>query len=262
MENEFENTHIEETQTTNETTNVQMDNNSQPMDQQPRKRTCKCCGNPMRCLVIVNIVLLIGLIVLYIFHFTGVGTHSKVNTNAKAPVVGQNGTLKIAYVNSDSLIAKYQYAQDLEAELKAYKESQERNYQQQMANFQNDYQKLQTEYQEYLKTGDQLTLTQQKAKEKEFENRKNQLEQRAAKMQGLEGELTMKIQEKVATENERMLNAIFAFIREYNEANQQFDVILRKTMNDSPTLYVNPGMDITDEIINGLNEEYKNIKKQ
>ena len=62
-------------------------------------------------------------------------------------------------------------------------------------------------------------------------------------------------------ENTKLLNAIFAFIREYNNENQQFDIILRKTFNDSPTLYLNPAMDITDEIVNGLNEEYKNLKK-
>ena len=62
------------------------------------------------------------------------------------------------------------------------------------------------------------------------------------------------------SENTKLLNAIFAYVREYNAANQQFDIILRKTFNDSPTLYLNPAMDITDEIVNGLNEEYKSVK--
>ena len=57
-----------------------------------------------------------------------------------------------------------------------------------------------------------------------------------------------------------LLNRIFAFVREYNADNQQFDIILRKTFNDSPTLYMNPAMDITDEIIEGLNNEYKTVK--
>ena len=35
---------------------------------------------------------------------------------------------------------------------------------------------------------------------------------------------------------------------------------MRKTFNDSPTMYINPAMDITDEIIEGLNEEYKSVK--
>ena len=79
-------------------------------------------------------------------------------------------------------------------------------------------------------------------------------------MSTLEQELSAKILERQMTENTKLLNAIFAYVREYNAANQQFDIILRKTFNDSPTLYLNPAMDITDEIVNGLNEEYKQVK--
>ena len=94
-----------------------------------------------------------------------------------------------------------------------------------------------------------MTLTQQQQKEAE-------LKQRADRMSTLEQELTSKIMERQMTENTKLLNAIFAFIREYNAANQQFDIVLTK----SASLYANPGMDITNEIVDGLNEEYKNVK--
>ena len=197
-------------------------------------------------LIICNAVLLLGLIGIYVIHFTGVGTKSKVNADAVAPLQKEGG-LTIAYVNTDTLLAKYQYAIDMEQELLAYKDQQEALGRKQMEQFQNDYQ-------DYLKNGANMTLTQQQNKEAE-------LKQRAERMSTLEQELTAKIMERQMAENTKLLNAIFAFIREYNAANQQFDIILRKTFNDSPTLYLNPAMDITDEIINGLNEEYKNLKK-
>ena len=197
-------------------------------------------------LIICNAVLLLGLIGIYIIHFTGVGTKSKVNADATAPLVKEGG-LTVAYVNTDTLLAKYQYAIDMEKELLAYKDQQEKAGRQQMEQFQKDYQ-------DYLQTGSTMTLTQQQAKEEE-------LKKRAEKMSTLEQELTAKIMERQMSENTKLLNAIFAYIREYNEANQQFDIILRKTFNDSPTLYLNPAMDITNEIVNGLNEEYKNLKK-
>lgn len=197
-------------------------------------------------LLICNAVLLLGLIGIYVIHFTGVGTKSKVNSDAVAPLQKEGG-LTIAYVNTDTLLAKYQYAIDMEKELLAYKDQQEALGRKQVEQFQNDYQ-------DYLKNGANLTLTQQQAKEAE-------LKQRADRMSTLEQELTSKIMERQMSENTKLLNAIFAFIREYNAANQQFDIILRKTFNDSPTLYLNPAMDITDEIVNGLNEEYKNLKK-
>ena len=196
-------------------------------------------------LIICNAVLLLGLIGIYIIHFTGVGTKSKMNVDATAPLEKEGG-LTIAYVNTDTLLAKYQYAIDMEQELLAYKDQQEAYGRQQMEKFQNDYQ-------EYLKNGANMTLTQQQQKEAE-------LKQRAEKMSTLEQELSAKILERQMSENTKLLNAIFAYVREYNAANQQFDIILRKTFNDSPTLYLNPAMDITDEIVNGLNEEYKQIK--
>ena len=196
-------------------------------------------------LIICNAVLLLGLIGIYIIHFTGVGIKSKVNADATAPLEKEGG-LTIAYVNTDTLLAKYQYAIDMEQELLAYKDQQEAYGRQQMEKFQNDYQ-------EYLKNCASMTLTQQQQKEAE-------LKQRADKMSTLEQELSAKILERQMSENTKLLNAIFAYVREYNAANQQFDIILRKTFNDSPTLYLNPAMDITDEIVKGLNEEYKQIK--
>lgn len=204
----------------------------------------KCCCNT--CLLACNIVLLLGLIVLYILHFTGTGIPSKHNPDATEPVIAEDGVLKVACVDSDTLLAKYQYAIDLQAELNAYKDAQEKSYQQQMTQFQKDYQN-------FIQTGDKMTLSQQEAKEAE-------LKARAEKLGTLEAELTSKVMEKQMNSNIELLNRIFAFVREYNKDNQQFDIILRKTFNDSPTLYMNPAMDITDEIVEGLNNEYKSVK--
>ena len=63
-------------------------------------------------------------------------------------------------------------------------------------------------------------------------------------------------------ESEKMTKAVYAFIREYNAANQQFDLILSRSFSSSPILYGNEGMDITDEIVKGLNEEYAKIKAE
>lgn len=196
-------------------------------------------------LIACNAILLLGLIGIYVIHFAGIGTKSKVNADATEPLIKEGG-LTVAYVNTDTLLAKYEYAIDMEKDLYAYKDQQEAYGRKQMEQFQNDYQ-------DYLKNGASMTLTQQQKKEAE-------LKQRAEKMSTLEQELSAKILERQMSENTKLLNAIFAYIREYNAANQQFDIILRKTFNDSPTLYVNPAMDITDEIVNGLNEEYRNVK--
>ena len=162
-----------------------------------------------------------------------------------APLVKEGG-IKVAYVDTDTLMAKYQYAIDMTEELLAYKNQLEKNGRSQIEKFQNDYQ-------DYLKNGDKLTLTQQQKTETD-------LKARAERMQILEQELSSKVLERQSEENNKLLNAIFAFIREYNAEHQQFDLILRKSFNDTPVLYANPAMDITQEILDGLNEEYARVK--
>ena len=78
----------------------------------------------------------------------------------------------------------------------------------------------------------------------------------------LEGEYSQQIAEKTMQESEKMTNAVYNFIREYNAQNQQFDIILSKSFSNSPILYGNEGMDITDEIVKGLNEEYAKVKSE
>lgn len=192
-------------------------------------------------------VLLAAVIVLFVLFFSSKG-NSKVNPDATPAIVSAEGGLKIAYINTDTLMAKYQYALDLNQEIKAFQESKMKSAEQQMAKFQKDYEA-------YLKEGANMTLTQQKAKEKE-------LQDRAAKMQTLEQEVAMQIQEKTLSESEKMTNAIYAFIREYNLANQKFDLILAKSFSSSPILYGNEGLDITNEIIEGLNKEYEAVKSK
>ena len=216
--------------------------------------SCECKGEKKcgcKYLPIVNCILLVGLILLYIFHFTGIGAKggkSLANADAKAPVAVGEGGVKIAYINTDTLMAKYQYAIDLQKQLKDFQTAKENSYKQQMAQFQNDYQA-------YVQGGgEKMTLSQQQAKEKELTDRANRL-------QSLEGEYAQQITEKTMQESEKMTQAVYNFIREYNAQNQQFDIILSKSFSSSPVLYGNEGMDITDEIVKGLNEEYAKVKE-
>lgn len=213
-------------------------------DCEPEKK-CKC-----KCLPIINCILLVGLILIYIFHFTGIGAKggkNLVNADAKAPVAVGEGGLKIAYINTDTLMAKYQYAIDLQKQIQDFQTAKENSLKQQMTQFQKDYEA-------YVSGGGaNMTLSQQQAKEKE-------LQERAQRLQSLEGEYTQQVAERTMNESQKMTNAVYNFIREYNAQNQQFDLILAKSFSSSPILYGNEGMDITEEIVKGLNEEYATVK--
>ena len=166
---------------------------------------------------------------------------------AKAPKVIQKGDLKIAYVNTDTILAKYNMALDMKKDLEA-KQRQAEN------TFKSAESKLQADYQNYMKTGDKLTLTQQKEKEKE-------LQERMQKLQQMQTNLPMQLQEEQVKMNKKLLDAVYAFIADYNKKHDKYNVILSNSYMSSPTLYIDKGMDITDEILKGLNEEYKNYKE-
>ena len=234
--------------------------------EEPKQETKKCQCNDnkkCRCLPIVNCILLVGLILLYIFHFTGIGAKGGkglANADAKAPVVVGEGGLKIAYVNTDSLNANYKYIKDLEKELNAFKQGKENSLKQQMDKLQADGNALQDDYQNYLQNGSSMSLTQQQNKEAELKKRDAEIKKRAKQLAQLEQDYTSQILEKQTSENKKMIDAVYAFIREYNAQNQQFNLILAKTGTELPfILYGDEAMDITDEIIKGLNEEYEKV---
>ena len=68
------------------------------------------------------------------------------------------------------------------------------------------------------------------------------------------------LQERQMEDNKKLLNAVYAFIKDYNAKNQKFNIILSRSYIPSTVLYADDAYDITDEIVKGLNQEYKNVK--
>ncbi len=114
--------------------------------------------------------------------------------------------------------------------------------------------KFETFYANYIKNGASLTLTEQQQTEKD-------LQQRGTELQQLQPKLMTQLQERQVADNKKLLDAVYAFIKDYNQKHQKFDIILAKSYVASPVLYIDESMDITAEIIKGLNEEYKEYKK-
>ncbi|MBO7180079.1 MAG: OmpH family outer membrane protein, partial [Bacteroidales bacterium] len=143
--------------------------------------------------------------------------------------------------------AKYDMAKDMEESLKAYQKQIENEFASKQKKFENDYA-------DYMKNGASLTLTQQKETEKKLQQRANELQQ-------LQPQLATQLQERQINDNKKLLDAVYAFIKDYNLKHDKFDIIFAKSYISSPVLYIDETMDITEEIIKGLNEEYKEYKK-
>lgn len=204
----------------------------------------RCCTGHW----IGGLVALLALVGIYVLHFTGIGTHRAPRPVAESRPADPTAVgVKVAYIDTDTLMAKYEYALDLQKELEAYQASKEKSYEQ-------FAQKFQSDYENFIKTGDQLTLAQQQQTEQD-------LKERSAKLGTLQNDYALQIQQKLMQDSEKMTKAVYAFIREYNEEYLHYDIILSKSFNSSPVLYGEAGLDITNEILEGLNTEYRSLKK-
>lgn len=152
---------------------------------------------------------------------------------------------KIAYINIDSLDYNYQYIIDNSKELRAKQASMEAQYNSMVAKFQADYQELQQAAQAGLRPQSELEKEKTKLEQMQYE-----IASKEKQMQGL-GEETGKKQAE-------MLRGVSAFIAKLN--NGRYDYILAYTSNISSVLYAKPGLDITKEVVDGLNAEYKTMK--
>ena len=179
-----------------------------------------------------------------------VTTNQTTETDVPATVASQETVpvcnIKIAYVDYDSLLINYDFAQDVQKELLRKEmsinniiESERKSLQEEAATFENKVQnnvfatqeRAQAEYEKIMKK-DQELLQRGQALIAEFE------------------------ETRIAKSNE-VTQSITEYIQEYN-VNAKYDFILTKMGGNM--LYSNEALDITKEVVKGLNEKYSSKK--
>ena len=170
------------------------------------------------------------------------------NNNAatqSAPAVGNgNGTnMKIAYVEIDSLLTKYNFWNDLNEQM-IKKEENIRT------TLNEKGKKLEKEAQEFQRKYENNGFVSPERAQQEY--------QRIQKQQQDLQELQQKLTEELAVENQKNIlqlrDSINSFLKIYNE-NKGYDLIISNTGFDN-LLYANPAHNITNEIVEGLNSRY------
>ena len=148
----------------------------------------------------------------------------------------------------DSLIAGYDMANDLRTELEAKVADIQGDLNKKQRAFESDANEFQTKVQKGL-------LTQSQA---ELQNR--QLNER---LQALQNEGQIK-QNEIAEEQAVLLNKVFdavqTYLTEYNKTHN-YALILTTSAASSTVIVGNPSLDITNDVLIGLNEEYAKNKK-
>lgn len=153
---------------------------------------------------------------------------------------------KIAYINIDSLNNNYLFIKDKTAAITARQKSLESEY----ARLMQEYQQSGEEYQRSAQAGIASKADLQRMAEG-IQAKESQIRQKEADMQ--------RLQESVGETQNNMLKEVSTFISQYNGG--KYDFILAYSSNIGSVLYAKPDLEITTEIITGLNQAYQQKKK-
>ena len=228
--------------------------NNEIINQEPETRIEPGCNEKKHCrchlpVAILLALLCIATIVLYVLYFAGCHkTADDGDTASVAAVPADGQSMRVAYVNTDTLMAGYEYARELQKKIEQVSAQQEALLQQE--------QQFQADYQNFLQTGENLTLSQQQEKEKELKARYEKL----SRLEKQYADLLPQKQKNLQDELDKMTHAVYNFIADYNAKHGKYNLILSKSYSNTPVLYGDEGLDITQEILEGLNKEYAQVK--
>ena len=160
----------------------------------------------------------------------------------EAPKSQAPSNLKIAYVEVDSLMTQYEYCKEYSLIL----EKKSQNIQ---ATLQQKGQALQA-----AATNFQQKLQQNAYTREQAEQIQAGLQKQNADLEALQQRLSAEFQEETAKFNEALHDSLQHFITKYNK-DKKFTMILSKSGDN--ILYADKSVDITNDIIAGLNKAYK-----
>lgn len=205
--------------------------------------------------LIINGILAIAVAILFyqihsLKNSGSVTENATVESNVKPTIITSATNLvdaKIAYVNTDSINEHYAYIADFTKVLRNKKATLEGQMQSMTAKFQAEYEAFQQSAQAGV--APQSELQKQQAS---LERQQQELANKELQMQNLGVELEEK--------NFELNKNVKSFLQKIN--NGRFDYILSYSDMMPTILLANPKLDITTEVLKGINDEYNAKKKK
>ncbi len=189
---------------------------------------------------VLSILSFIGVLILFGLHFSKSKNDSSQSGTAAVSNIPVTG--KIAYVDIDTLEANYEY-------LKTKKEDFKQRQAQMEGELESSYQKMQADAAEVQKKNQAGTLSQA-----EGEAAQKRLGQMQQSLQTRKDALTQQLVKEQEDFNKDLKGRLDAFLSDYNK-DKHFDYIFSYSASAAGTiLYANTGLNITEEVIKGLND--------
>lgn len=199
--------------------------------------------------LVLNIVLAIAVAVLYVLHFSGekqeiVSGCAPVNMVENDSV--QTQTCPIAYINVDSLLRKYNFYSVLEDKMLSQYQAAEGE----VARKEGAFMKEVEEFKKKEQSGGFLSQASYESQAKDLMQKEQTL---AARKQEMSAEL-VKLQQGL---DKQLLDSVNTYLKVYNaEKNYQY------ILNSVTFLHAEEAFNITNEIVEGLNQRYEASKEE
>lgn len=192
--------------------------------------------------IILSSLALIGVLVLFGMNMSGSkGSTKKADTSASKDMTTKG---RIAYVNIDTLEAKYEYLIEETKAFETRKNSMSNELERSQKKFQQDYMAAQ-------RKAEAGTLTQA-----EYESTAKRLQQMQQSLERREVALTEKLLKEQEEFNKNLKERLDKFLGEYNE-DKEFDYILSYSSALGVIMLGNEALNITDDVVSGMNKAYK-----
>ncbi len=190
--------------------------------------------------LIINGLLAVALILLYYLHF------SSGRENSPEAAVASVSDFKIAYVNADTLLEHYEY-------IKASVEIMEAKKQKIESDYRKRAESLKGEFEAYQRNMNNMTIGQVRAVEEDLARKQQNL-------QLFEQSISQELMNDQARINKELYDRVTAFLKEYGK--QRGLMVVLKFDPSSDLLYAHDTLDITQDVLKGLNEAYLKEKAE
>lgn len=149
------------------------------------------------------------------------------------------------YVDIDTVLSKYILAKDYSEEMVRM----QNNMESEVKRHENSIQSFATTIQNKMQNNGYLSEASYKADQEKFNNMQVNAQKAVANLQS-------SFEAAALNANKTVNDSILAYIKEYN-SKKGYDAIFQK----GATLFIDPALDITNDIVEGLNARYNKVKK-
>lgn len=194
----------------------------------------------------LNIVLIIAVAGIYFLHFTG-NESSKNEVSEEGIEQAIDRDYAIAYIDIDTLVSNYDLFIEKSDALNQKRSESEAELQMKSRSFESEVRDFQDKVNKGLITRTKAQMLQQELAQKEQE------------LYATRDNLAMQLSEEEQVMYRQILNDVMEYLVEYNkEYNYKF--IFSNTFGGQ-LLYTDKSLNITQDVLKGLNEKYANMKK-